>query len=66
MLIIESDHEIGGSYVSYFDGRKWYSIDQMDDISQKNFVLIGQFLTMQATVTTTPPPVPTISIGGTP
>ena len=66
VLIIESDDEIPNSYVSYFDGRKWYSIDRSDEISQKNFVLIGQFLTMQATVVTTPPPAPTISIGGTP
>lgn len=66
VLIIESDDEIPNSYVSYFDGRKWYSIDRSDEISQKNFVLIGQFLTMQATVVTTPPPAPTISIGGSP
>ena len=66
ILIIESDDERPDSYISYFDGRKWYSIDRSDEISQKNFVLIGQFLTMQATVANTPPPAPTISIGGTP
>jgi len=66
VLVIESDHEIPGSYVSYPYRGKWYSIDLEDEISQKNFVLIGQFLTMQSTVTTTPPPAPTVSVGGSP
>jgi len=63
LLIIVSDSEIEGSYVSYSDGKKWYSIDADDDVSQKNFVLIGQFLTMQATTVPQSPLVPTISVG---
>jgi hypothetical protein len=63
LIIIVSDAEIPGSYVSYSDGEKWYSIDAHDEVSQKNFVLIGQFLTMQATTIQQPPLTPTISVG---
>jgi hypothetical protein len=62
LLVIRSCQERPNSYVSYFDGKTWYAIDGEDGISQKNFVLIAQFLTMQ--VTATPPPLtPTISVG---
>jgi hypothetical protein len=63
LLIITSDQEPLNSYVSYFDGRQWYYIDKDDKISQRNFLLIGQILVIQAT--TTPPLslAPTISVG---
>ena len=48
LLVIRSCQERPNSYVSYFDGKTWYAIDGEDGISQKNFVLIAQFLTMQA------------------
>ena len=63
LLVIRSSQERPNSYVSYFDGKSWYSIDGEDEISQKNFVLIAQFLTMQATATPPPPLTPTIAVG---
>jgi hypothetical protein len=63
LLVIRSSQERPNSYVTYFDGKIWYSIDADDEISQKNFVLVGQFLTMQAIATPPPPLTPTISVG---
>jgi hypothetical protein len=62
LLVIETDAEIPNSYVSYSDGSKWYSIDSHDEVSQKNFALISQFLTMQA-LAPSPPPANVISAG---
>lgn len=65
LLIVESDSAPASSFASYFDERraKWFYIDADDEISQKNFALIAQFLTMQATPPG-PPLTPTISVGG--
>jgi hypothetical protein len=43
-------------------GRTFY-IDGADTISQKNFALLSQFMTMQAVAPTTGPLTPTISVG---
>jgi hypothetical protein len=64
VLIIKSDREIPNSYVSYFDGTQWYAIDKKDEISQRNFLLIGHLLTIQATATPPLSLVPTVTVGG--
>lgn len=45
------------------DGQ-WYSIRKGDKISQANFALIAQLLTMQAVPSQTPPLTPTIPVAG--
>jgi hypothetical protein len=62
ILIIKSDSPPASSYVSYTDGESWYYIDKSDDISQRNFVLIGQFLTIQATAAPPLPLTPTVTV----
>ena len=62
LLIIVSENELPNAYVSYFDGKRWYSIDGADEISQKNFVLLSEFLTIQAT-STPPPTLTAITVG---
>lgn len=51
-------------YVSVQHDNKFYYILKDDPMSQANFELIGQLLTMQAVAGTTPPPAPTINVGG--
>jgi hypothetical protein len=43
---------------------RYFYIDGADRISQRNFALINQFLTMQAIPSQTPPITPSISVGG--
>jgi hypothetical protein len=62
LLIIVSSTELPNSYVSYFDGTSWYSIDADDRISKENFELISELLTIQATATT-PPTLTAITVG---
>jgi hypothetical protein len=64
MLIIMDDHPPANAYVEYFDKGTWYYIDADDGISQKNFNLIGLFLTMMAVPSALPPISPTITVGG--
>jgi hypothetical protein len=62
LLVIVSDRELPNSYVSYSNGRQWYSIDSDDEISKRNFVLISDLLIIQAT-TTPPPSLTAITVG---
>jgi hypothetical protein len=50
-------------YVSIRRDGEWFYIDKRDDVSQRNFVLLGQFLTMQAIAPQTPPVSPSILVG---
>jgi len=43
---------------------KYFYIDGVDHVSQRNFALISQFLTIQATPSQTPPLTPSLSVGG--
>jgi hypothetical protein len=65
MLIITTPYQRPNSYIGYFDRRTnmWYSIDAEDRISQRNFILLSQFLTIQASATPPLPLTPTISVG---
>jgi hypothetical protein len=66
LLIIVSESEPPNSYISYSDGKYWYSIASDDATSQDNFVLLGQFLTIPPAPTQfIAPPAPTIA-GGPP
>ena len=51
------------AFVSYTKGGQTFYIDGHDAISQRNFALLSQFLTMQAVPPTTAPLTPTISVG---
>jgi hypothetical protein len=62
LLIIKSPTPPTDSYVSYYDGEEWYYIAKTDTISQKNFVLIGQLLTIQATAAPALPITPTVTV----
>ena len=54
ILIIRSDAPPpSDAYVSWRDDY-WYYIDGSDTISQKNFMLISQFMSIQSTVSATP------------
>ncbi len=64
ILVITSDAPPLRSYVSYSDGKNWYYIAADDEISQKNFVLIGELLTIQAIAPQTLPLTPTVPVGG--
>jgi hypothetical protein len=52
------------AFVSYVKRGRTFYIDGNDIISQKNFALLSQFMTMEAIPPTTPPLTPTISVGG--
>jgi len=62
ILIIMDDHPPKNPYVTYFYQGKWYYIAAEDTISQKNFDLISQLLTMMAVPPTTQQLTPTISV----
>jgi hypothetical protein len=63
ILIIVSDSAPTDAFVSYTRRGKTFYIDGADKISQWNFGLISQFMTMQAVAPTTAPLTPTISVG---
>ncbi|MGI4764975.1 MAG: hypothetical protein ACRYGP_07900, partial [Janthinobacterium lividum] len=54
MLIIKSTDPVPGSHTSWNDGTAYYSIMPDDLISQRNLMLVSQFVTIQATSTPTP------------
>ncbi len=54
ILIVRSDSPPpSDAYVSWRDG-DWYYIDGSDSISQKNFMLIYQYMSIQSTVSSSP------------
>ena len=55
---------IGGAYVSVTYRGEHYYIRKNDEISQRNFELVGQLISMQSVTPSAPPPAPTISVGG--
>jgi hypothetical protein len=64
ILIVQEGRPPGQEmYVSVHVGDKWYYILKEDDVSQRNFALLGQFLTMQAIAPQTPPVSPSILVG---
>jgi hypothetical protein len=63
ILIIRNNTLPANTYVAQQSGGYWYYISGNDIISQKNFILLAQILTMQA-VAPGPPLTPTISVGG--
>jgi hypothetical protein len=71
ILIVRAPQCPAETYVSYFDDHKFdehrggcYYIDKDDYISHQNFLLVDQFLTMQAVPPQSAPLTPTISVGG--
>jgi hypothetical protein len=63
ILIIQSNEAPNDAYAAWYDGTQWNYIAKDDYISQKNLMLINQFLTIQATQTPSPS-LTTISVGG--
>ena len=62
--VMVQDFDPGAAYVKNQYQGAWYYIDRTDGISQRNFMLLAQFLTMQAGPPTLAPLTPTISVGG--
>jgi hypothetical protein len=65
MLIIKSTQPPVEPYVAYNDGKFWYHIASDDVISQRNFLLVSQILTIQAAPPAPLPLTPTVTVGGT-
>ena len=63
VLIIKDSHKPNDSYTAYYRDGIWYYIDRLDTVSQKNFALLNQFLTIQASVTPGLSLQPTVSVG---
>ena len=68
ILIIHSKSrpKSGQAYVKFQDhwNSKWYYISNHDQISKDNFLLFSQLIILQSQPPSTPPPSPTISVGG--
>lgn len=62
--VLTLDRDPGPAYVKKHYQDVWYYIDSKDELSQRNFMLLGQFLTMQAGPPSAAPLTPTISVGG--
>jgi hypothetical protein len=65
ILVIKSEQRLPNAYVAFYDGRYWYSIAADDEISKKNFLLVGQLLIIQASASPPLSLTPTVSVGGT-
>jgi hypothetical protein len=65
ILIVHAPQCPGNTYVSYTDERygECYYIKIDDNISKQNFLLVGQFLAMQAVPPQNLPLIPTIPVG---
>jgi hypothetical protein len=64
ILIIKEPTCPEDAYAAYSEGGECYYIDKDDRVSKTNFILISQFLTMQAVPPQSAPLTPTISVGG--
>ena len=64
MAIVKSNSPQPNAYVSVCYHGSCYYIDKRDLVSQRNFELITQLLNLQSVVPPSPPPTPTISVGG--
>lgn len=63
LIIRDSRPPAQEPYVSIHRGSEWFYIAKNDAISQRNFALLGQILTMQAVPSQTPPLSPSIIVG---
>lgn len=64
LIVVDNGPPGEPTYISHFDRGRWYYIAGDDEISQKNFNLIGLFLTMMAIPSALPPLSPVINVGG--
>lgn len=66
LIIVEkSPVRPANAYVTVFRKGIWYSIADRDEVSKKNFALLGNLLIIQAQAPTTPPTSTVIPVGGT-
>ena len=64
LVVVSDGPPLEPTYVSHCDRGKCYYIAADDEISQKNFNLVGLFLTMMAIPSALPPLSPVINVGG--